>query len=135
MTVGAFVLPPDILRIDQEFFPVALSQLSQRLSDVTVIMAESMESMEVKNEYQRLSDVTVIMAESMESTEVKNEFMAMPAIMGNLENAMLGMQFMANMGDIGELNIAEELISILFKLLNATKDAYATLVVPACPRS
>jgi len=112
MTVGAFVLPPDILRIDQEFFPVALSQLSQRLSDVTVIMAES-----------------------MESTEVKNEFMAMPAIMGNLENAMLGMQFMANMGDIGELNIAEELISILFKLLNATKDAYATLVVPACPRS
>jgi len=104
----------------QEFIPVALGQLSQRLSDVTVIMAESMESTEVKNE-------------SMESTEVKNEsmgmneFMAMPAIMGNLENAMLGMQFMANMGDIGELNIAEELISILFKLLNATKDAYATL--------
>ena len=88
--------------LTQDFVPIALGQLSQRFSALTgdrILAVDRGESME------------------------ENEFMALSETVVNLQNAMLGL---VNMGDIGDLN-AEELISIIVLTLNATKDAYATL--------
>jgi len=95
------VLDNLLIALAQAYFPIAIGELSGRLSEMMT----------------RLDDATA---------EVDN--MDVSETIASLENAMLEMQqLMSNIGGIGELNIAEELVPILFKLLNATKDAYATL--------
>ena len=85
-----------LIALAQDFVPIAIGELSGRLSETMT----------------RLADAAAAEVDTMASL-----------------NAMLEMQqpMSTILGGIGELNIAEELVSILFKLLNATKDAYATL--------
>ena len=96
------VLNNSLIALAQDFVPITIGELSGRLSETMT----------------RLADDAAAEVDTMAVSETIASL-----------NAMLEMQqpMSTILGGIGELNIAEELVSILFKLLNATKDAYATL--------